>query len=144
MPYNRYLNGVIRSEHHAHGLSREITVEYDFADLEGAVGAVTLTDVNNNAVSIPDNAIITSVVYEEITPMTSGGSATVALGITRNTDAFIAATAFNNAAFTADVSTKENEVPLKTSASVSVLATIATAALTAGKFRLHISYINGA
>jgi len=144
MPFNRYLNNVIRSEHHAHGMSREIILEYDFADFTGAQAAYTLTDPNGGAVIIPDNAIITSVLYEKITALTSGGSATLALGITGNTDAFIAATAFDNAAFTVEIVSQANEVPLKTSAAVSVLATIATADLTAGKFRLHISYINGA
>lgn len=144
MPFNRYLNNVIRSEHHAHGMSREIILEYDFADFTGAAAAYTLTDPNGGAVTIPDNAIITSVLYEKITAMTSGGSATVALGITGNTDAFLAATAFDNAEYTTEIKVKHNEVPLKTSAEVSVLATIATADLTAGKFRLHISYINGA
>ena len=144
MPYNRYLNNVIRSEHHRHGISKEIILEYDFADFTGAQAAYTLTDPNGGAVTIPDNAIITACYYEKITAMTSGGSATLALGITGNTDAFLAATAFNNAEYTTEIKVKHNEVPLKTSAAVSVLATIGTADLTAGKFRLYISYINGA
>jgi hypothetical protein len=164
MPFNRYLNKVIRSEHlQADSVTnakvaadsigntetdanqpKHLVFLYDFSVSGGAASAVTLNDAAGVAQTIPGNAIITNVVYEEITALASSGSATVALGILGNVDSFIAATAFDNAAFTADISAKNNEVPFKTGAApVAVLATIATAALTAGKFKLYVEYKEG-
>lgn len=164
MPFNRYLNKVIRTEH-LQGDSvtnakvaadsigntetdgnqpKHLTFLYDFGVAGGAVSAITLTDAAGAAQTIPGNAIVTNVVFEEITTLASSGSATVALGILGNTDAFIAGTAFDNAAFTAAVSSKNNEVPLKNGvAPVAILATIGTAALTAGKFKLYVEYKEG-
>lgn len=151
MPYNRYLNGVIRNEHLSEASgdfeSREKVAifKYDFTELGGAQGAVTLTNNLGKASTLPDNAIITGAHLEVESPALSGGSATIALGITGNTDAFIAATAYNNAAFGAGgISSQANDLPLKLDGAKSVLATIATADLIAGEFRLYVSYIVGA
>lgn len=124
---------------------KSLIFEYDFADLGGSVGAITLTDTADAAQTIPDNAVIANVWIEAITTATSGGSATIALGYTANTDAFLPATAYNNGEFTAEAATiAETELPLKMSAAVSVIATVAGAALTAGKFRVHVDYKEGA
>lgn len=122
------------------------TFEYDFADLGGATGAVTLTDANDAALTLPDNAVIVNAWIESITALTSGGAATVKLGITGNDDCFVAATAFNNAMYAGSdkITALTAEVPLKTSAAVSLLATIAAAALTAGRFRVHVAFLAGA
>lgn len=119
---------------------------YDFAVHGGAVGAVTLPDADLRAAQIPDNAVIRDVYTEVITPMASGGAATMKLGITGNDDAFAAATAFNHASWDAadDISARNAELPLKTSAAVSVLATIAGAAVTAGKIEVVVEYDEGA
>lgn len=150
MAYNRYLNNVIRKEHlQALSVSKDkldgeqkktLIFEYDFADLGGSQGAITLTDENDVAQTLPSGAIITECLCDTLIPFASGGSATVALGITGNTDAFIGATAYNNSGFLG-VTTKNSEVPLKTGSAVSVLLTVATADLTAGQIRLHITYI---
>jgi len=114
---------------------------YDALVQGGAIGAVTLTDIYGNAATLPASAVITKVTYDNLQSPASVGSATIALGITGNTDAFKAATAFNNAAYTASATHMHNEIPLKVgAAAVSVLGTIATAALIAGKFRLIIEY----
>lgn len=129
------------------GPSQGLTFEYDFAALGGAAGALTLTLPSaGGALTIPDNAIVTNAWIECITAATSGGAATIALGITGNTDCLIAATAYTDNMFdTPDtVVALTNELPLKTSAAVSVLATIAGADLTAGKFRIHVLYREGA
>ena len=123
---------------------KHLAFEYDFADLGGSTGAITLTDTADAAQTIPDNAVITAVTLETITPFSSGGSATVAIGVTGNTDAFIAATAFNNAAFTSTAKALTNEVPLKLDGAKSVLFTVATAALDDGKYRIHVEYLEGA
>ena len=116
---------------------------YDFDAVGGAAGAITLTAMDGTALTLPGNAVVRNVVYEVVTAPASSGSATIALGILGNTDAFKAATAFDNAAYTA-ASHPHNEVPLKNGgAPVAFLATIATAALTAGKFILHVEYYEG-
>jgi hypothetical protein len=77
------------------------------------------------------------------TAVTSGGSATVALGIVANTDAFVGATAKGSLTLNAVLATS-NDLPLKMSGDTPVLATIATAALTAGKINLFVEYYEGA
>jgi hypothetical protein len=115
------------------------------ADVNSAgVGVFTMTDASGGAQTIPDNAIITAVVYEKSVSIGSAGSATIKLGVTGNDDAFIAATAFDNAAFTADVTALTNEVPLKLDGAKSVIGTVATAALNAGVFFVRVEYYEGA
>lgn len=113
---------------------------YSFADEGGAVGAITLDGADGNAEVIPNGSIITRSWTDVKTAMTSGGAATVALGYTGNDNAFKAATAYNDAAYT-DVDAQTAEVPLKVTSDVSVLATVATAALTAGAFDVYVEYI---
>ena len=116
---------------------------YDFAAVGGAVSAISLTAMDGTAQTLPGNAVVRNVVYEVVTEPASSGSATIALGILGNSDAFKAATAFDNAAYTA-ASHPHNEVPFKNGgAPVALLATIAAAALTAGKFILHVEYYEG-
>ena len=118
--------------------------QYDFADLGGAISAITLTDENGNGLTLPDNACIKRAYVESLTTGASGGSATIKLGITGDDDAFIAATAMNHATFTAEAVTELTAgIPVKTSAGVSVLATVATATITAGKFNVYVEYIVG-
>ena len=116
--------------------------EYDFSVHGGAVGAITLTAL---AGMLPDNACIVGAYLEPLTDLTSSGSATVKIGVTGNDDALIAATAYNHASFDGPdkIVALTAEVPLKLTADCNVLATVATAALTAGKFRVHVDYIAG-
>ena len=125
------------------------TFKYKFADHGGAQGAITLSTDNNELPNgkLPDNAQILRVRTECIEAVTSGGAATIKLGITGNDDAFEGATAYTDNSYdtpgTVDV--KESEVPLKVdnSSGVSVLATVATADLTAGEFDVHVEYLPG-
>jgi len=123
-------------------LPKTLEFQYDFADLGGAAGALTLTDASDGAQTIPDNAVIRSVTLDALTTATSGGSATIALGYTGATTAFIAATAYNNGEFDAGACTALTAAH-KTTAAVSVIATVATADLTAGKFNVYVEYIEG-
>ena len=120
--------------------------KYDLDELGGGAGAITLTDEDNAAQTIPDNAVITSVSIEGVTDNTSGGSATIALGYTGQTTAFLAATAFDNAMWNTNAVTSGTPTVAvgKTTAAVSVLATIATADLTAGKWYVWVEYYEGA
>ena len=152
MPFNRYLNKVIRTEHlQADSVGNEqtdanqpkhLTFLYDFSVLGGAAGALTMTAEDGSVQSIPGGAIITNAHAEVETAVTSGGSATVALGIIANSDAFLGATAKGSLGADVVLNTA-NDLPLKPGVAAPVLVTIATAALTAGKIRLYVEYIEG-
>ena len=153
---NKYLHNAIGTEHiEADAITNAKTdavamkylrFEYDFAVLGGAASAITLTALDGTAQTIPDNAVISNVWLEGVTDNTSGGSATVALGYTGAATAFLGATAFNHAMWNVNAVTKQTVVVAtgKTTAAVSVLATIATAALTAGKWYVWVEYFEGA
>jgi len=115
---------------------------YDFAVDGGAVGAVPMKDTSGQPIQIPDKAIVISSHIEIEAAVTSSGSATVAFGLIGNSDAFKGAT--GKASLTLDaVFAGSNDLPLKMAAPTPVAVTIATAALTAGKIRLFIKYIEG-
>lgn len=139
MAQNRKFQDFVGNNYTDREQLKSLVLLYDFTVSGGAQGAIALTDLNGKAATIPANAVITNCVSDMLVPLASGGSATVALGITGNTDAFVGATAFDNAALLG-VDSQNSEVPLKTVAPVSVLATIATADLIGGKFRLIIQY----
>ena len=121
---------------------KHLSFKYSFADDGGDVGAITLNDESGTAQTIPANAIVTNATIEIETAVTSGGSATVAFGLLANTDAFKAAT--GKASLTLDaVFAGTNDLPLKVSVDTPVIATVATAALTAGVFFINVEYIEG-
>ena len=122
--------------------------EYDFAVSGGSTASpIALTGIGNTTPTpLPDNAVITNVTIEGVTDNTSGGSATIALGWTGEGAAFLAATAFDNAMWNVDAVTSGGPVVAKgkTTGQVGVIATIATAALTAGKWYVWVTYFEGA
>ena len=141
MAQNRKFQDFVGNDRTNATMQKHAVFLYDSLVQGGAIGAVTLTDIYGNAATLPASAVITKVTYDNLQSPASVGSATIALGVTGNTDAFKAATAFDNAAYTASATHMHNEIPLKVgAAAVSVLGTIATAALIAGKFRLIIEY----
>lgn len=111
---------------------------YDFAKHGGAVGAIVLTNPKN---VLPLGSYVTSVHYHVITAMTSGGSATVAIGDAAGAAKYLAATAYNDAAYALNnIAAAAIGVPnliLTTEGTFQI--TIATAALTAGKIRFVVS-----
>lgn len=119
-------------------VSRWAKVEYDFATDGGTVGEKAL------GVSLPDNALVLSCIVEKVTVFASSGSATVALHAEGAGD-ILAATAFDNAQYTVDVAPAAALAAskFKTTASREIKLTIATAALTAGKYNFHIEYLIG-
>ena len=123
---------------------RTLKVNYDFSRDAGAQGAIALKNIAGDSVSLPDNAVITEVYLEGITDLASGGSATVALGYTGAATAFLGATAKDNAKWDVGAIAALGSLPLKMTQQVSILATIATADLTAGKFQIMIRYYEGA
>lgn len=116
--------------------------QYDFADLGGAQGAITLTDSNDGAMQTPDNAFIKRVYLEGITSATSGGSATIKVTVA-GVDV-IGATAFDNGEFDAEAATElTGNLPKKANAAANCIITVATADLTAGKFNVYVEYVEG-
>ena len=121
---------------------------YDFSVQGGAIGAIALYDpVFGKAVplNIPANFIIWECLIDVITAPTSGGSATIAFNSGQTTADLLAATAI--ASITGFVA----GIPVGTAASAikvpstqaqpgsAVTITVATAALTAGKFNVHLT-----
>ena len=121
--------------------SKMLVFDFDGSSLD--VGAVTLTAADGvTAQTIPANAILKSWFIDVTDAFTSAGSATLALGITGTADALVGATAFNNAALVAATAGWEfASKGAKTDGAKSVIATIGTAALTAGRFKLYIEYV---
>lgn len=119
---------------------------YDFSKLGGAVGAVNLRGtLNELTVPVPIKSIIRSVLVDVITQPTSGGLATVALGCSSSND-LLAATA--KASLT--VGQQAGAIVQQTvsgyeklAAQCNLKATIATAALTAGKIVVYVNYFPG-
>ena len=100
-------------------------------------GVITPADAD---ITIPENAIITDCITYVSTAMTSGGSATVAIGC--GGAALVAATAFDNAAFD-DEDVTHTVVADKTTSAARPTITVATAALTAGVIEVIIEYYLG-
>lgn len=116
---------------------------FDFDGSSLTTGAVTLTAADGiTAQTIPAGAILKSWFIDVTQAFTSAGSATISLGITGTADALIGATAFNNAALVAATAGWEFAAKgAKTDGAKSVIATIGTADLTAGRFKLYIEYV---
>lgn len=122
---------------------REYSVKcvYDFSVDGGAIGAITLKDEQGKACVLPNKAIIRDVLIDVVTAPTSLGLATIALGAGVSAVDLKAATAI--AAYTglvAGIPVGSAATAIKLSADQSPIATIAVAALTAGKLNVHILY----
>ena len=121
------------------GGQRRLAVgKYDFAVDGGAVGNVTL-----RGDSIPSGAVILNCYIKVETAADSGGSATIALNAESAGD-LRAAAAFNAAPWSSTGtkigSQSPTTAPITTTAKRNLVATIATAALTAGKFTVVVEY----
>lgn len=113
-------------------LGGSAAIMYDFATNGGAIGTIELP------LTIPDNAVIIGAYVDVLTPPTSAGSATVALGLNTNTDV-LAATAI--ASVTGVVVAKAQAAAFKLTAERKLKVTIATAALTAGKMAICLHWV---
>ena len=126
----------------SNGMLRTLKFTYDFSVAGGAIGIIALTDDRGNAQQLPDNAVVVSSHVEVLTGVTSAGAATVAFGVGGAATLFLAAT--GKASLGAGVALLgENSTPAKLTADRSVIATVATAALTAGKFNVWVRYYQG-
>ncbi len=113
--------------------------DYDFAVDGGAVGDIVLA-----AAAVPQGALVLSAYAEIETILASAGAPTAAIKVEAAAD-MQAAAAFNGApwstvgpkALTQTFAT----APKKTTANRDIVLTVAVAALTGGKFRIYVAYI---
>lgn len=121
------------------GLPKVAVGLYDFATDGGVVGDITL-----RGNTIPSGAIITDALLHVDTAPTSAGAATIAIKTEGAADINAAAlisgapwstTGAKRATFTATTA------PIKTTAARSIVATVAVANLTAGRFKVFIWYV---
>jgi len=124
------------------GTAREqiAVAEYSFAALGGAVGSIAL-----RGDTIPSGAIIVDTLLIIDTIPTSGGAATI--GITTQSAADTAAVAAFDASPWSTATPKRGAItrattPVRTTAEHTITAVIAAAALTAGRFRVLVTYID--
>lgn len=112
---------------------------FDFAADGGVVGDITLRGDR-----IPSGAIVTDVLIHVDTVLTSGGAATVAVKVEGAGDAQAAAAVSGAPWSTAGAkrgSLTATAAPVKTTAARSIVATVGTADLTAGKFSVYVSFL---
>lgn len=127
---------------------RDLKVTYDFTKLGGAVGTyklpfyATAGSTGEPSRTLPKGAIITGCYIDVLTAGTTSASGTIALSTGQGAGDLKAATAA--ASYTGIVAC----IPVGSAATVIKLtadsvptATIATGAITAGKFNLHIQYM---
>lgn len=112
---------------------------YDFDEDGGEVGDITL-----RGDSIPSGAIIVDALVQVDTALTSAGSATVAVKVEgaadiNDADAISGAPWSTTGAKRADFGA--TTAPITTTEARDIVATVATAALTAGAFTVLVSYI---
>ncbi len=116
---------------------------YDFATHGGVAGAIAATLRGAaTAFTVPDNFVMTDIAYEVEIALTSAGAATLKIGTT-GSDAHIAAQqAFDNAIYVVDYVAKAATLK-KIATADSVLFTVGTADLTAGRINVYITGFQG-
>lgn len=125
------------------GLSPKIHAtefKYDFSVHGGAIGAVTIQDK-----TIPANALILGgLIFDPDTDLV-GATATVSLGIKTAGDlhAADAIADINAGPLWVDQITLGSTAPIETASQEGLIVTIATAALTAGVFRVKVFWVHG-
>lgn len=134
-------NGTLKGDFVVLQAKQILRAKYDFSISGGAVGAIQLLDENGKPAVIPSKCIITKVLVDVITAPTSGGAATIALGANTSTDIKAATAIASYTGIVACVPVETAASAVKTTADRIVTATIATAALTAGKFYVMVEYI---
>lgn len=118
---------------------KAIRGRYDFAVDGGAVGAITISD------SIPVGSYITHGYVEVDTAVTSGGSGALAISIEAANDivssAAVSGAPWSTTGFKSIVPVATGATAVKTTAARAIVATIATAALTAGVVDVVLFYV---
>jgi hypothetical protein len=125
------------------GVVGNAKVTYDFAVDGGAVSVITPA----NSPTIPLGAIILGGTIDITTTLTSGGAATIALGLGAGAQAAALKAALAVASWTAGqlalIPVFTAATYVKATAAAALTVSIATAALTAGKFDVNLVYVQG-
>jgi hypothetical protein len=125
------------------GVIGNAKMTYDFAVDGGAVGLITPA----NSPTLPINAIILGGTIDITTTLTSGGSATIAVGLGSGAQVAALKAALAVASWTAGqlaiIPVFTAATYLKVAAATPLTLTVATAALTAGKFDVNLLYVQG-
>lgn len=117
---------------------------YDFSVLGGAVGAITLRGDNGQPVVIPNKAVIVGCIIDVQTPATTSASGTISLSTGQTAADLKAATAAASyTGLVACVPVGTAATAIKITADRTMVAAIATGAITAGKFTVFVQYILG-
>lgn len=125
----------------------------DFSVVGGAIGVLALQDEQGAPAVLPVGSLILSVIFDFVTAVTSGGAATVSFGCTTAVD-LLAATAkasltgllagipIMTAATAVKVATGTQTLARRnySTAAQPLTATVAVAALTAGKCYIHTTF----
>lgn len=128
---------------------RVLKVQYDFAKLGGAIQTATKlivpsTPGGSSAAfgTIPKNALVVGCYIDVVTPATTSASGTIALGTGQTgVDLKAALAAASYTGIVACIPTGTAASAIKMTADASPSFTIATGAITAGKFNVLIEYI---
>lgn len=123
---------------------KTVVGEYDFAVDGGAIGSITLRGAGANGNQIPAGSVILGGYLEIDTGFTTGTAATMAITVEGAGD-MVAATVVSGAPYS--TTGRKNVIPaatgatsVKTTAARSIVATIATGTVTAGKGRVVLWY----
>lgn len=132
----KYQGGTIMRESH-----RRAICVYDFAKEGGAVGAINLRDTGlvNNC-TLPVKAIITNGLVDVTTSLTGGAGATVSIDLATTADLVTSRPIASYSGQMAVTPTGASTAIKLSSAAKTVTATVGTAALTAGHFRVFVDY----
>lgn len=127
---------------------RLLKVQYDFAKLGGAIGSknllvpVTPGGVGASSATLPKNALIVGCYIDVVTPATTSASGTIALSTGQGAgDLKAALAAASYTGIVACIPTGTAASSIKLTADSVPTFTIATGAITAGKFNVLIEYI---
>jgi len=121
---------------------------YDFAVQGGAVSTINLDDVNNEFgttgnVVVPNNSVVWSGVIDTITQGATSASGTFSIGLNTTTDLKAATAAASITGLVALVPVGTAATAVKMTADRTLTTSIATGAVTAGKFNVYLQFWQG-
>lgn len=124
-------------------VKRQVRMEkciYDFSKVGGAISTINLRNDDQQSCTLPKNAIIRDVVIDVITAGTTSASGTMSLTAQTAGDLKAALAAASYTGILAGIPTGSAASAIKLTADRIVTGTIATGALTAGKWNVLIQY----
>lgn len=120
---------------------RLLKCTYDFTKQGGAISSINLQNEDGKACIVPNKAIIRDVLIDVLTAGTTSASGTMALTAQSAGDLKAALAAASYTGLVAGVPVGTAATAIKMTADRTVIGTIATGALTAGKWNVLIEYI---